>query len=129
MNKRSIVFGVLISFLLFCTMISSGCVAYSDEESFVLDAETYVSYEFDMFEGEIIDASIDTYQGPVDVYILDGENLYRYENMGSFMYDGYYENVLSKNIEFTAPYDGYWYLVLVNEENYDILLDVSYEVY
>ncbi|WP_406660148.1 hypothetical protein V7O66_09855 [Methanolobus sp. ZRKC3] len=127
MNKKNI---ALISILLLCTIISSGCTVYSDEESFVLDAQTYVSYEFEMFEGDILDASISTVQGPIDVYVLDAENMYRYdEYLNRFEYDEYYENVLSRNIEFTAPYDGRWYLVLVNEENYDIALDISYEVY
>ena len=121
---------ILISALmLLCAIITSGCTVYSDEESFVLDAQTYVSYEFVMLKGEYLDASIYAYEGPIDVYILDSENLYRYENLDYFEYDAYYENVLSRNLEFTAPFEGEWYLVLVNEEDYDISLDVTYEVY
>ena len=60
---------------------------------------------------------------------MDRENFYRYENLDYFEYDAYYENVLSSDIEFTIPFDGYWYLLIVNEENYDISLDISFEVY
>lgn len=95
----------------------------------MLDAESYTSYEFEMFEGEQLDASISTGQGQLDVYLLDSENFYRYQNLGSFEYDQFYENILSANVKFIAPHDGFWYVVLLNEESYAVTVDVNYDVY
>ncbi|WP_406656216.1 hypothetical protein V7O62_10175 [Methanolobus sp. ZRKC2] len=122
---------LITTILLLCVVITGGCTsAYSDKESFVLEAQTYTFYEFPMLKGEYIDMDIMTHEGPIDAYILDSENLYRYEsNLNYFEYDAYYENVLSKNIKFNAPFEGNWYLVLVNNETYDISMDISYEVY
>lgn len=127
MNQKPL---FLATILLLSAILSGGCTsAYSGEESFVLDAQSYTYYEFPMLEGEYLDLEIMTDGSPVDLYILDSENLYRYENLNYFEYDAYYENVLSSNIEFSAPYEENWYLVLVNNETDDISLDISYEVY
>ena len=122
-----------ILFILLCVVAIEGCVSYSDDETFVIDAESYTSYQFTLLEGEYLDVSITTQEGPVDVVILDSMNFFKYDDETSmaeyYEYDDLYENVIAKNLQFIVPSDGEWYLVIENNNNYDVTINVKYEAY
>lgn len=122
-----------IIFILLCVIAIEGCVSYSDDETFVMDAESYASYQFTLLEGEYLDVSITTQEGPVDVIILDSNNFFKYDDETSsaefYEYDDLYENVIAKNLQFIVPTDGEWYLVIENNNNFDITINVKYEAY
>ncbi|MCK5661519.1 MAG: hypothetical protein KAH86_09175 [Methanosarcinales archaeon] len=122
-----------IILLLLCVIAIEGCVSYSDEETFVLNADTYTSYQFTLLEGEYLDASIKTQNGPVDVLVLDSNNFFKFNDETStaeiYEYDALYENVIAKNLQFIVPADGEWYLVIENLNDFDVIVDVKYEAY
>ena len=122
-----------IAFILLFVIAIEGCVSYSDDETFVIDAESYTSYQFTLLEGEYLDVSITTQDGPVDVIILDSNNFYKYDDESSsaefYEYDELYENVIAKNLQFIVPTDGEWYLVIENNNNFDVVINVKYEAY
>lgn len=122
-----------IILLLLCVIAIEGCVSYSDEETFVLNADTYTSYQFTLLEGEYLDASIKTQNGPVDVLVLDSNNFFKFDDETStaeiYEYDALYENVIAKNLQFIVPADGEWYLVIENLNDFDVIVDVKYEAY
>ena len=120
-------------FILICAIAIEGCVSYSDDETFVIDAESYISYQFTLLEGEYLDVSITTQEGPVDVIILDSNNFFKYDDETSsaefYEYDDFYENVIAKDLQFIVPSDGEWYLVIENNNNFDVIINVKYEAY
>ena len=122
-----------IIFILLFVIAIEGCVSYSDDETFVIDAESYISYQFTLLEGEYLDVSITTQEGPVDVIILDSNNFFKYDDETSsaefYEYDDLYENVIAKNLQFIVPTDGEWYLVIENNNNFDVVINVKYEAY
>ena len=122
-----------IVFILLFVIAIEGCVSYSDDETFVIDAESYTSYQFTLLEGEYLDVSITTQEGPVDVIILDSNNFFKYDDETSnaefYEYDDLYENVIVKNLQFIVPTDGEWYLVIENNNNFDVVINVKYEAY
>ena len=122
-----------IVFILLCVIAIEGCVSYSDDETFVIDAQSYTSYQFTLLEGEYLDVSITTQEGPVDVIILDSNNFFKYDDETSsaefYEYDDLYENVIAKNLQFIVPTDGEWYLVIENNNNFDVVINVKYEAY
>ena len=122
-----------IIFILLCVIAIEGCVSYSDDETFVMDAESYTSYQFTLLEGEYLDVSITTQEGPVDVVIMDSNNFFKYDDETSsaefYEYDDLYENVIAKNLQFIVPTDGEWYLVIENNNNFDVIINVKYEAY
>ncbi|NOR47889.1 MAG: hypothetical protein GQ533_07580 [Methanosarcinaceae archaeon] len=122
-----------IIFILLCVIAIEGCVSYSDDETFVMDAESYASYQFTLLEGEYLDVSITTQEGPVDVIILDSNNFFKYDDETSsaefYEYDDLYENVIAKNLQFIVPTDGEWYLVIENNNNFNVVINVKYEAY
>ena len=122
-----------ILFILLCVVAIEGCVSYSDDETFVIDAESYTSYQFTLLEGEYLDVSITTQEGPVDVVILDSNNFFKYDDESSsaefYEYDDLYENVIAKDLQFIVPTDGEWYLVIENNNNFDVVINVKYEAY
>ena len=122
-----------IVFILLFVIAIEGCVSYSDDETFVIDADTYTSYQFTLLEGEYLDVSIKTQEGPVDVLILNSNNFFKYDDETSsaefYEYDDLYENVIAKDLQFIVPSDGEWYLVIENNNNYDVVINVKYEAY
>lgn len=122
-----------IVFILLFVIAIEGCVSYSDDETFVIDAQTYVPYQFTLLEGDYLDVSIKTQDGPVDVLILDSNNFFKYDDETSsaefYEYDDLYENVIAKDLQFIVPTDGEWYLVIENNNNYDVVINVKYEAY
>ena len=120
-------------FILICAIAIEGCVSYSDDETFVIDAESYISYQFTLLEGEYLDVSITTQEGPVDVIILNSNNFFKYDDETSsaefYEYDDLYENVIAKDLQFIVPTDGEWYLVIENNNNFDVIINVKYEAY
>ena len=122
-----------IVFILIFVIAIEGCVSYSDEETFVIDAESYTSYQFTLLEGEYLDVSITTQEGPVDVIILNSNNFFKYDDETSsaefYEYDDLYENVIAKDLQFIVPTDGEWYLVIENNNNFDVVINVKYEAY
>ena len=122
-----------IVFILLFVIAIEGCVSYSDDETFVIDADTYTSYQFTLLEGEYLDVSITTQEGPVDVVIMNSNNFFKYDDETSsaefYEYDDLYENVIAKDLQFIVPSDGEWYLVIENNNNYDVVINVKYEAY
>ena len=122
-----------IVFILLCVIAIEGCVSYSDDETFVIDAQSYTSYQFTLLEGEYLDVSIKTQEGPVDVLILNSNNFFKYDDETSsaefYEYDDLYENVIAKDLQFIVPADGEWYLVIENNNNFDVVINVKYEAY
>ena len=122
-----------IIFILLCVIAIEGCVSYSDDETFVIDAQSYTSYQFTLLEGEYLDVSITTQEGPVDVVIMNSNNFFKYDDETSsaefYEYDDLYENVIAKNLQFIVPTDGEWYLVIENNNNFDVIINVKYEAY
>ena len=122
-----------IAFILLFVIAIEGCVSYSDDETFVIDAESYTSYQFTLLEGEYLDVSITTQEGPVDVVIMNSNNFFKYDDETSsaefYEYDDLYENVIAKNLQFIVPTDGEWYLVIENNNNFDVVINVKYEAY
>ena len=122
-----------ILFILLCVVAIEGCVSYSDDETFVIDAESYTSYQFTLLEGEYLDVSITTQEGPVDVVIMNSNNFFKYDDETSsaefYEYDDLYENVIAKDLQFIVPTDGEWYLVIENNNNFDVVINVKYEAY
>ena len=130
MTKKTI---YKIIFILLCVIAIEGCVSYADDETFVIDAESYTSYQFTLLEGEYLDVSIMTQEGPVDIVILDSNNFFKYDDETSnaefYEYDDLYENVIAKDLQFIVPTDGEWYLVIENNNNFDVVINVKYEAY
>jgi len=129
-NKTLLLFFCILTF----SIIIEGCTDYySENETFVLESDYYVSYQFLLNEGDYLDVSINTQNGPVNVIILDSNNFYKYDDETSaadyYEYDELYENIISKDIQFIVPMDGEWYLILENNEKYDITIDIKYEAY
>ena len=122
-----------IAFILLFVIAIEGCVSYSDDETFVIDAESYTSYQFTLLEGEYLDVSITTQEGPVDVVIMNSNNFFKYDDETSsaefYEYDDLYENVIAKDLQFIVPTDGEWYLVIENNNNFDVVINVKYEAY
>ena len=122
-----------IVFILLCVIAIEGCVSYSDDETFVIDAESYASYQFTLMEGEYLDVYVNTQNGPVDVLIIDSNNFYKYDDETSsaefYEYDDFYENVIEKYLQFIVPNDGEWYLVIENNNDFDVIINVKYEAY
>ena len=122
-----------IVFILLCVIAIEGCVSYSDDETFVIDAESYASYQFTLMEGEYLDVYVNTQNGPVDVLIIDSNNFYKYDDETSsaefYEYDNFYENVIEKYLQFIVPNDGEWYLVIENNNDFDVIINVKYEAY
>lgn len=122
-----------IVFILLCVIAIEGCVSYSDDETFVIDAQSYTSYQFTLLEGEYLDVSITTQEGPVDVVIMNSNNFFKYDDETSsaefYEYDDLYENVIAKDLQFIVPTDGEWYLVIENNNNFDVVINVKYEAY
>lgn len=122
-----------IVFILLCVIAIEGCVSYSDDETFMIDAESYTSYQFTLLEDEYLDVSITTQEGPVDILILDSNNFFKYDDETSsaefYEYDELYENVIAKNLQFIVPTDGEWYLIIENNNNFDVVINVKYEAY
>lgn len=123
----------IILIILFSTILIEGCTSYYEDETYVIDSGYYVSYQFILKESDYLDVSINSHNGPVDVMILDSNNFYKYDdetsNADYYEYDELFENVISKDIQFTAPMDGEWYLIIENNEDYDITIDLKYEAY
>lgn len=128
-NKN--LFVVLI--ILFSTILIQGCTSYYDDETYVVDSGYYASYQFILNENDYLDVSINSHNGPVDVMILDSNNFYKYydetSNADYYEYNELFENVILKDFQFTAPIDGEWYLIIENNEDYDITIDLKYEAY
>ena len=122
-----------IVFILLCVIAIEGCVSYSDDETFVLNADTYTSYQFTLMEGEYLDVSVNTQNRPVDVLIIDSNNFYKYDDETSsaefYEYDVFYENVIAKDLQFIVPMAGEWYLVIENNNDFDVIINVKYEAY
>lgn len=123
----------IILIILFSTILIEGCTSYYEDETYVIDSGYYVSYQFILKGSDYLDVSINSHNGPVDVMILDSNNFYKYDdetsNADYYEYDELFENVISKDFQFTAPMDGEWYLIIENNEDYDITIDLKYEAY
>ena len=126
---------ILFIFLIITfSILIEGCTDdYYETETFVLDQDYYYGYQFVLQEGDYIDFSVKTQGGPVDVIFIDSNNFYKYSDETStseyYEYDELYENVISKDIQFIVPSDGEWYVILENNEDYDITIEVEYESY
>ena len=129
MNVNKILFIFLI--ITFSILIEGCTDDYYDTETFVLDKEYYCSYQFVLQEGDYIDFSVKTQDGPINVIFVDSNNFYKYsdENSEYYEYHELYENVISKDIQFIVPSDGEWYVILENNEDHDITIEVEYESY
>lgn len=132
-----------IFLILFCFAGTEGCFGpdssveeptsqteqsiYSDKETFIIEAEHYVSYQFVLLEGDSLYMSVKSQSGPANMIITDSSNFNNYEDAEFYQYYEYYENVIEKEIQFTAPVDGEYYLILENNGLNDITVEVSYE--
>ena len=120
-----------IVFVLLCVIAIEGCVSYSYDETFVIDAESDISYQFALAEDEHLNVAIETQNGSVDVLILDSSNFFKYddENSTANIYepDAFYENVNAKEIRFIAPKDDEWFLIIENNNGFNVSIDVMHD--
>ncbi|MCK5432409.1 MAG: hypothetical protein KAJ03_06670 [Gammaproteobacteria bacterium] len=122
-----------IVFVLLCVIAIEGCVTYSYDETFVIDAESDVSYQFALAEDEHLNVAIETQNGSVDVLIFDSSNFFKYDDETSTAKisepDAFYENVNAKEIRFVASRDGEWYLVIENNNGFDVSINVMHDAH
>ena len=120
-----------IVFVLLCVIAIEGCVTYSYDEPFVIDAESDISYQFALAKDEHLNVAIETQNGSVDVLIFDSSNFFKYddENSTANIYepDAFYENVNAKEIRFIAPKDDEWYVVIENNNGFNVSINVMHD--
>lgn len=90
-----------------------------------------VSYQFTLLEGEHLDVSVESQNGSVDVLIFDSNNYFKYigatPNAEIYEPDAFYENVIAKKMQFIAPADGDWYVIIENNNGFDVSIDVKHD--
>ncbi|MBW6469814.1 MAG: hypothetical protein K0A90_01160 [Methanosarcinaceae archaeon] len=60
-------------------------------------------------------------------------NFFKYDDKTSsaefYEYNDFYENMIAKYLQFILSTDGEWYLVIVNNNDFDVIINVKYEAY
>jgi len=85
------------------------------EETTVLYADDYVSYDFDLKKGEELVGNISSDE-MINFYFLSRHGLNKFENDENFSYEYGSEGILKRKVDFKPPRAGTWYLVIENEE-------------
>ncbi|MDD1705409.1 MAG: tetratricopeptide repeat protein, partial [Methanoregulaceae archaeon] len=105
-------------------VVVSGCSQQRAWQTF--SAGTYEAYPFTFSEGERLEVIFNSASAPVNVMILHGGNFSRYQKGEDYVADEYRQGVNSTRIDFYAPVDGEYYLVLENRGPGEAKIDFSY---
>jgi Domain of unknown function (DUF1883) len=88
----------------------------TDPNTRILTKGDYTTYDLELAGGAEIACEI-TASAPVNVYILDADNLNSLDLGEEFWSEGGEEGVRKATLHFVAPQSGKWYLVVENSEN------------
>jgi len=93
----------------------------------VIDEDDYVTYEIELEEGENLKGEVKA-DGPINVFLLTKRNLTNFENDEEFWYEDGDEEVTRTTIDFEAPKNGKWFLVVENIGEEAITADIRLHV-
>jgi len=79
----------------------------------VINEDEHVIYEIELEEGENLKGEVKA-DGPINVFLLTKRNLTKFEKDEEFWYEHGDEEVTRTTIDFEAPKDGKWFLVVKN---------------
>lgn len=83
------------------------------KETILVSPDTGYSYAFNLTRGDHLEGDISS-DGRIDIYFVDDENYGKWEKNNIFDYEDCNENVLETQIEYEAPRNGFWYLLIDN---------------
>jgi len=90
----------------------------------IIGEDEHIVYPIQLKEGETLRGEVSA-DGPVNVFLVTRRNLTKFENEEDFWYEDGDEKVARTTIDFKAPRDGEWFLVVDNAGEESVKADIK----